>query len=481
MPDMSIAEILSKVRIATATDTLNEPPQRFRRDTGHLIPLVSEPDDGDKIPLGKASYSIEEFASLDDEDFLRNAYRVILGREVDGVGRAYYLPALRQGQASVVRILSALCRSDEGRARRVKVRWLLPAAIIDRVSTIPIVGKPLEPMLRFFVRSTTNRRLSLLSQRNSELISEVNTSLSAVRRNLARVDAKLVLLEKEGEAIRSQLMGPYESALQEIRATRREMSEQRAALANLISAAKANLPEKTALAADDAEKAGLDTIYLSFENRFRGSQREIFDRSKRYLPLFRASAPVANGGTVLDIGCGRGEFVSLLTTYNIRAEGIDINRSMLAEGQKLKLNVYEGEAIKHLQSLPSASLAAISAFHVVEHIDFSDVISLFDEALRVLVPGGFVLFETPNPENLVVGACTFNLDPTHKKPLPPDFLRFIAEVRGFTNTRIIRIDQDCELDRTESGFHPAEPADWFRQPLDYALYAEKPIEMSETS
>ncbi len=123
-----------------------------------------------------------------------------------------------------------------------------------------------------------------------------------------------------------------------------------------------------------------------------------------------------------------------------------------------------------------SSLAAITGFHIVEHIGFKDLVRLFDEARRVLMPGGIVLFETPNPENLVVGACTFHYDPTHNKPLPPDYLRFVAEARGFDATRIIRIAEDCDLSQPESGFAPAEINDWFRQPPDYALYARKPLE-----
>src|SRR5690606_20333342 len=110
---------------------------------------------------------------------------------------------------------------------------------------------------------------------------------------------------------------------------------------------------------------------------------------------------------------------------------------------------------------------------VVEHLPFRALVALFDEALRVLAAGGAILFETPNPENLVVGACTFNYDPTHMKPLPPDLLRFLADARGYGDARIIRTPEDCLLDRPESGFAPAEINDWFRQPPDYALFARK--------
>jgi len=159
--------------------------------------------------------------------------------------------------------------------------------------------------------------------------------------------------------------------------------------------------------------------------------------------------------------------------------GFDLNTAMVEEAKSLDLDVIEGDAIAYLWNQPENSLAAITGFHIVEHISFTDLIGLFDAARRVLMPGGIILFETPNPENLVVGACTFHYDPTHNKPLPPDYLHFVAEARGFENARIIREDSDCDLSHSESGFTPEGINDWFRQPPDYALYAAKPFESEE--
>jgi O-antigen chain-terminating methyltransferase len=223
-----------------------------------------------------------------------------------------------------------------------------------------------------------------------------------------------------------------------------------------------------------AEDASLDSLYVAFENRFRGSTDLISRRLRRYLDLVREAAPVAGRGTVLDIGCGRGEWLALLRQANIAARGIDLNGAMAAQAREQGLDVAEGDAIAFLRSAPGESLAAVTGFHIVEHLAFRDLVALFDSAYAALAPEGFVLFETPNPENLVVGACTFHYDPTHNKPLPPDFLRFIAETRGFTDVRIIRRDEDCRLDQPESGFAAGEINDWFRQPADYAIYARKP-------
>lgn len=494
---LSIDEILARVRKETpATQAEAEVAANRRRGLG-TIPMISEPDDGEKLPLGRPFYTIEEFAALDDEDFLRNAYRIVLGREMDGVGRSYYLPALRQGHIGVVRVLSALRRSGEGRVRGVKIRWLMPAAILDRLGGLPVVGKFFDPLMRFIVRSTTSQRLAIVSERHQRLIGEVNAALSAIRMHEAAFDMRMGMAEQEALDMRRDAGRIYDEAqllndtslkaLSEIRAIRHEIAGGRAALGQWIDRAKAALPlDGPAGASETAsdlatgaseiktiEDQSLDSLYVAFENRFRGSTAEISRRSERYLPIFEQSEPVRQGGVVLDIGCGRGEFLQLLKRNKITPRGIDLNGAMVAEASAHGLDVLEGDAIAYLAGLGDNSLAAMTGFHIVEHIGFRDLVRLFDEAMRVLQPGGFVLFETPNPENLVVGACTFHYDPTHNKPLPPDYLAFVAGARGFGTTRIIRTDGDCDLSQTESGFDPQEINDWFRQPADYALYAEK--------
>ena len=480
----TIDEILAKVR---AEFTSAEPapghaenvaPLRRQQALG-MIPLVVKPDDGEVLPAGRPVYTIEEFAALDEDAFLRNAYRIVLGRDIDAAGASYYLPALRNGDIGIVRVLSALRRSAEGRERGIKIRGLMPAAILDRLSGLPVVGKLFAPLMAFLVRPQTNRRLATIAQRHVEMIDSVNLSLSAIRKNHVHLDTRLVQAEKTAEDFRVSTQQAYEEAakaLSELKATRQLIAEERLQLRRLIDEARAALPDRSS--AQDTAKAldehALDSLYVAFENRFRGSTAEISKRSERYLPIFKQVPPVAAGGVVLDIGCGRGEWLSLLKRHDIGTRGIDLNVSMVAEARSHGHDVIDGDAIAYLRSLPENSLAAVTGFHIVEHLPFRDLVSLFEEARRALMPGGIILFETPNPENLVVGACTFNYDPTHNKPLPPDLLRFIAEARGYESARIIRSEADCDLSQPETGFAPGDVNDWFRQPPDYALYAQKP-------
>ncbi len=476
MSSPSIDEILTRVRAQASNAEKTPVTENSKRQTIlGTIPLLTRPDDSRKIPLDQPYYTIEEFTAINYEDFLLNAYRIVLGREVDGVGRENYLSALRQGRISYVQVLSNLRRSAEGQAHGVKIRWLTPAALLNRAANLPIIGRLVAPFMNFLVRSTVSIQLSDISDLHNASVLEMNSALSTIRKN----QANLEIVARETKKRMDKAADAANSAISELHATRNEASQQRAALGRLIETARSKLPPENQIDLVKLEEASLDTFYVAFENRFRGATTEITARSKRYLPIFRTTTSVTSGGIVLDIGCGRGEFLALLRENNIAARGIDLNSAMVKEAQSLDLDVIESDAIAYLREQPENSIAAITGFHIVEHISFKDLIGLFDAAHHALMPGGIILFETPNPESLVVGACTFHYDPTHNKPLPPDYLHFVAESRGFENARIIRKDEDCDLSQPESGFSPESVNDWFLQPPDYAIYAAKPVKIRE--
>src|SRR5690606_9985092 len=100
------------------------------------------------------------------------------------------------------------------------------------------------------------------------------------------------------------------------------------------------------------------------------------------------------------------------------------------------LDVIEIDLIELLRELRDGSVSVITAFHVIEHLDFAVLMTLMREALRVLARGGVLVPETPNPANLVVGAHTFHLDPTHRKPLPPQLMEFVMGYTGFSDVTV---------------------------------------------
>lgn len=220
----------------------------------------------------------------------------------------------------------------------------------------------------------------------------------------------------------------------------------------------------------------VDSFYRVFEERHRGSRELIKSRLRVYLPFIQPLLEVYKPCLAIDLGCGRGEWIELLRDTGIDAQGIDLDEGMLTACRELGLSVEQGDAIEYLQHLKAESIAVISAFHVVEHISFGALQILVQEALRVLVPGGLLIIETPNPENLKVATCNFYLDPTHLRPIPPPLLSFLPEYYGFARTKVLRLQEEPELDGRSAvslsdvllGVSP-----------DYAVVAQKSCEDSE--
>ena len=189
-----------------------------------------------------------------------------------------------------------------------------------------------------------------------------------------------------------------------------------------------------AAALEREEERVLDPLYLSFEDQFRGSRAEIKANLREYLSILERTG---RKGPVLDIGCGRGEWLELLGEEGYQARGIDSNRLMVEECRRHQLAVEEADLLEHLTALPDASQHIVTAFHVVEHLPFPVLIRFLDEVNRVLSPGGMAIFETPNPDNVLVGSRNFYYDPTHHNPLPSDTLRFLAEARGLCQVEVL--------------------------------------------
>ena len=187
-------------------------------------------------------------------------------------------------------------------------------------------------------------------------------------------------------------------------------------------------------------------FYRAFEDIHRGPRSLIQQRLQVYLPYVEPllqlypPAPAA-----LDLGCGRGEWIELLQTAGFAPQGVDLDEGMLAACRQWSLPAVQGDALAHLRALGDATQTIVSGFHIAEHISFDDLQMLVSEALRVLQPGGLLILETPNPENIVVGSCSFYLDPTHLRPLPPKLLSFLPEHLGYARVKVVRLQEDSRL------------------------------------
>ncbi|KRB32101.1 MULTISPECIES: methyltransferase domain-containing protein [Mesorhizobium] len=218
-------------------------------------------------------------------------------------------------------------------------------------------------------------------------------------------------------------------------------------------------------------KKTFDDLYKAFEDRFRGSRELVKDRLKIYLPLLAQVPRQAEGPTLaIDLGCGRGEWLEILAEAGFDATGVDTNARMAQEATDHGLKIELQDAIDYLGGRPNNSVAVISAFHMVEHVPTDYLIRLLDECNRVLTDDGLLILETPNPENISVGTHTFHLDPTHKRPLPPDLLEFLVGQAEFAETAILRLNGAPMIDAgpMERSIHLM-----FEVARDYACLARK--------
>jgi len=181
--------------------------------------------------------------------------------------------------------------------------------------------------------------------------------------------------------------------------------------------------------------------YSAFEDHFRGDPMEIRQKLAVYLPFVRM-INIDESHPVLDIGCGRGEWLSLLRDNGIPSLGVEMNENFVASCKKAGLQVEAMDLFEYFKSFPDKRFSLITGFHVIEHFSPEKQVELLEILFDRMVPDGILLLETPNPENSTVGACNFYIDPTHRKPLPPPLLEFFALQAGFTVSRIVRLNRD---------------------------------------
>ena len=202
-----------------------------------------------------------------------------------------------------------------------------------------------------------------------------------------------------------------------------EMLKRRPA-ADAAAAAPASGAPAGAASADD------DYKYVGFEDQFRGSDREIAERLRAYLPIF------AGASDVLDVGCGRGEFLAALKDAGIGASGVDANADMVAAACARGVRAVRADALALLDSLPDASLGGLIAAQVVEHLEPRYLMRVIDAAARTLRPGSPIVLETINPACWLAFFSSYIRDPTHVRPVHPETLQYLLRASGFNRVTL---------------------------------------------
>jgi len=296
---------------------------------------------------------------------------------------------------------------------------------------------------------------------------------------LAQLSDSLQRLQREASRLDATTVGTLLPIAAHLQTEQALLRDQIARASNRFSAIEQRIaavpPAPGSSATHEPDSSLFPSWYLALENSLRGGMSDIEARLERYLPYLACAQVGQPGWPVLDLGCGRGEWLRLLRKRGLLARGVDTNPAMLDEARKEGLDVSNVDLITALRSAEASSVGAVTAFQVVEHLDQNTLLALFQQALRVLQPGGVLLLETPNPENLQVGAYSFWLDPTHVRPIPPPLLAHSASYFGFIDVAIVRSNpwrEDLRLDAEGDAARHFDKLMFSAQ--DYALIARKP-------
>ncbi len=207
----------------------------------------------------------------------------------------------------------------------------------------------------------------------------------------------------------------------------------------LLNRVRHSLPEPPPVEEFARLPGAFENLYVAFVEAFRGPREAVKERMRPYVDDILG---VDSALPVVDLGCGRGELLELLTESGVSAYGVETNPYYVESAKTLGLDVRLAEATEHLAGLKAQSLRAVTAIQFVAGFEVEQLIALLDVAVRAIESGGVLILEAPNPENIVVGASSFYLDPTRRQPIPPELLTFLVEARGFTSAEVRRLARD---------------------------------------
>lgn len=338
-------------------------------------------------------------------------------------------------------------------------------SLLSATPVEPATGKGISGWARRLVWSILGPVVTRQDNINRAVLNQLSAAAESDRKAAQSVNATLALLRDELEALRSfqsalivwaQQITPYvdtkdrevtglirrvnenpvrllERTMGLVQQRQVAMKRELERLINEPAAAGASVSatEATAAAPDTPthQAPGSNALdaykYVGFEQAFRGSEADVAARLEGYCERFAGAADV------LDIGCGRGEFLGMLRDRGVTARGLDANREMVAVCRDRGLDVAEGDAVGYLLSLPDASLGGIIATQVVEHFTSDYLLRFLEVAYHKLRPDSTIILETLNVDSWSAFFGPYLRDITHERPIPPDTLRFLLEASGF--------------------------------------------------
>ena len=392
-----------------------------------------------------------QLLTLDGMAFMQSAYTSILGRAIDQDGIDGYLPLLRSSNKKL-KIIKSLQKSDEAIKSGLKLKtplfwqfylWLPESGLIGRLVSA------FEPLYQAMLLLPHKFKLLFHTYDENDLYQMQEKSYLAFNLIKEDLEEKVDFLGNEIAALRGQI-----NYLQQTRAI------------DASSVVAESVSDQV------ADPVAMQAFYVAFEDECRGDQDVIQNSQINWLKFV---PDTLNSNKALDIGCGRGEWLDLLRQKGFKVKGLEANAVMQKVCKEKGLDVSCEEVVLWLKAQEENSLSVVTAFHVLEHVAFSLVLSWVTEIYRVLEPGGVIIFETPNPENVLVGSHTFYHDPTHRNPLTPTLMSFLARYVGFARVEIVRLHPYPDSARVSGSDELTERVNGHLcGPQDFGLVAYKP-------
>jgi SAM-dependent methyltransferase len=327
-----------------------------------------------------------------------------------------YLESEREFQANLVRLLNDTVKYVD--SRDAANFWEL----IEKIDVD--VSRALDR-----IEAIADEHVATLRSAERALANSFNSSLSSIQ---LQITSLATSREEHGDKLAT-----LQSVISGLESTLVRYSQASAQLGTTpVSDESASARGQDVAVVEDSVRPtnGMPNIeYLALENRFRGDQSLINQRMSIYPEYFQ---DLALDAPVLEIGCGRGELLSLFAGRGIAARGVDLDQAMVDVCREKQLDVVYGDGISHLRDVPPNSLAGVIAVQVVEHLNQTQLRELIRLCFSRVKPGGRVIFETINPRSLLALSSNYFRDPTHVWPLHPDLLEWIMSLEGFKETEV---------------------------------------------
>jgi SAM-dependent methyltransferase len=309
------------------------------------------------------------------------------------------------------------------------------------VAGAPPANAALPGTLLYRVRLMVARVLAPQETFNAAVVEYINKTANALEQSRIAIDEairyreSLAARERRIETASKTMIDAHEeirASIGQLQQATHALKREFARLASTGVVTTASAPAAPAAAVPEGlYQSALDSHqYVGFEDQFRGSPEEIRARLEDYGTIFSGARHV------LDVGCGRGEFLELLRERGVSARGIDVNPAMVQAARERGLDVSEGDALAHLASLPDESLGGLFAAQVIEHLEPAYLLRFVEAAFEKLAPGSPIVLETINPACWFAFFSSYIRDITHAQPIHPDTLKYLLVASGFQRVEI---------------------------------------------